>query len=82
MAGNEELARRLEDAFIRVTGSSSPRGARAWIAQLARLDKRSVSRMLAGEIPADRIESTLDAIAAGREAFRRERYGPQHEERS
>ena len=71
-AGGGKLVKRLEDAFRRTTGAPTARGARAWIARLARLDPRSVSRMLAGEIPADRIEATLDAIKAGREALRRE----------
>lgn len=75
----DALLRRLEEAFRRVTGAKTPRGARAWIAGLARLDRRSVARMLAGEIPPDRILATLDAIEAGRAALRRERYGPEQE---
>ena len=61
-----DLTQRLEEAYRRTTGAATPRGARAWVARLARLDKRSVSRMLGGQIPADRIEATLDAIEAGR----------------
>lgn len=60
------LGTRLEKAFREVTGARTGRGARAWIARLARLDPRSVSRMLSREIPADRIEATLDAIELGR----------------
>lgn len=75
MGRSDDLGQRLEEAFRRTTGATTAHGARAWVARLARLDPRSVSRMLAGEIPAARIEATLDAIEAGRQAFRRERYG-------
>lgn len=71
----ERLADRLERAFQEATGATTSRGARAWIARLARLDPRSVSRMLAGELPADRIEATLDAIEVGRLARAREKGG-------
>lgn len=66
------LADRIERAYIETTGSRTGWGARAWIARLARLDSRSVSRMLAGELPPDRIEATLDALAEGRRAAERE----------
>jgi len=68
---------RLEQAFRATTGATTSRGARAWIARLARLDPTSVSRMLRGELPPDRIEATLDAIDAGRRAVQ-ERVGGHH----
>jgi hypothetical protein len=68
-----DLARRVERAYMRATGKAVPRGARAWIGRLARLDPRSVSRMLAGDLPPDRIEAILDAIEEGRRAAARKR---------
>lgn len=61
-----DLARRVEQVFMEMTGAETPRGARAWIADLARITPVSVSRILAGDQPADRIEAALDAIEAGR----------------
>jgi hypothetical protein len=60
-----ELAERVEQAFMSTTGETSRRGARTWISRLARLHPRSVSRILAGDLPSDRIEAVLDALDAG-----------------
>lgn len=43
-----DLAQRIEAAYMRRTGSSTPRGARAWFARQARVRPYSVSRWLAG----------------------------------
>jgi len=43
-----DLARRIEAAYMRRTGSTTPYGARAWFARQARVRPYSVSRWLAG----------------------------------
>jgi hypothetical protein len=47
----KDLAARLEAAYMRRTGATSPRGARAWFARQARVRPFTVSRWLAGAIP-------------------------------
>lgn len=64
------LARRVERAYMETTGSRTPRGARAWVGRLARIHPVSVSRMLGGDLPADRIEAVLDALETGRRGER------------
>jgi hypothetical protein len=42
------LSQRIEAAYMRRTGSESPRGARAWFARQAQVHPYTVSRWLAG----------------------------------
>jgi len=62
----QDLANRIERTYREVTGATHRRGAGKWIATLARIHPMTVSRILAGAQPADRIEATLDAIDVGR----------------
>lgn len=45
------LAARIEAAYMRRTGSTTPRGARTWFARQAKVHKQSVRRWLSGERP-------------------------------
>lgn len=45
------LSARIEAAYMRRTGSTSPRGARAWFARQARVRPYTVTRWLAGALP-------------------------------
>jgi DNA-binding transcriptional regulator YiaG len=47
------LAARIEAAYMRRTGRSTPRGARTWFARQAKVHKQSVRRWLSGERPFD-----------------------------
>lgn len=46
-----ELAQRIEAAYMRRTGRASPRGARAWFARQARVRPYTVTRWLGGALP-------------------------------
>jgi hypothetical protein len=46
-----DLATRIEAAYMRRTGRTTPRGARTWFARQARCHKQSVSRWIAGTVP-------------------------------
>jgi len=49
MTKPEELARRIELAYMASTGRADPRGARAWFAREAGISPRHVSRLLGGQ---------------------------------
>jgi hypothetical protein len=45
------LSARIEAAYMRRTGSKTPRGARAWFARQARVRPYTVTRWLGGALP-------------------------------
>lgn len=69
------LAARIDRVFREATGATHRRGAGKWIAQLARIHPQSVSRIIAGSQPSDRIEAVLDAIELGRRLGRPRKRG-------
>jgi hypothetical protein len=73
MARRNDLSRRIDRAYREATGATHKRGAGKWIAQLARLHPMTVSRILGGAQPPDRIEAVLDAIEHGRRLARAHR---------
>jgi hypothetical protein len=72
MARRKRLVARLERTFMDVTGARSGHGAQTWIARAMRVDPRSVRRMVAGDVPPDRLEGALDLIETGRQAALRD----------
>lgn len=64
------LRERVENLYREATGASSGHGAYAWIANVGRVSTVSVSRMLSGDQPADRLESILAAVEVGHQLGR------------
>ena len=71
----KELADRIERLYREATGATHQRGAMKWIATLGRIHPQSISRIVSGAQPADRIEALLDAVDLGRRLGRKQKRG-------